>query len=1001
MSNSRKKNKMLAILLSIAMIFINFAVPSAGFAATSPSVYKVLFDVKDGDGHPVDSPSIHVWTEYWDGDTEDILPDENGRYEMDKYTDYNYTVSKEGYVAVSETLYTPEGPDAEMTLEITLQKDSPDQKKAEAVKKQFDKEIGALRPDFAKDKNICEMVLAKVKGYGGLDTEGVTVSLASSTDDSLIAKDGKINYIKKDELTGATNSKNVRCSFNFECGKAKATSSERTVTVGWDRDFFNSKIKDESKLLTADKIKGENKSLSEVTKDLTLPRCMGKSLQKVWSTVKWESSDPNVISFVKPEIDSDIYPLTGKVHPSDKDKTVTLTATFNANDTVLNSYLEKPVDFEQAIVKFDVTVKGNGAEKPTEAELKALLDKYYKADMLKDSITGDVIDTQNVTGDINLPRYTKIKGDDGKLVFKNKEIKVTSGNEKLVKINGYRANVDIFAKENPNVDLIVEFTRDGVTVEKKIPLKVGVVTDEELDAEIAKMELAKKHYFDGINDGSFENPESVTGDLHPFKEMRTDKDGKLVWIYNAKDYVGDGIVPDDFFEDSWEMEGAGYNKFKSSDNSVVRHDNLIVTKPENTTKVEISSLLSSAKYGKYAKAHPENEKLQKLYKQEVKVTVTVKGTKPDPQPEKPDVVKTVKLNVFGALAMDKAPAIYTGDVSSDEAKKAGFEKSEKYKNEVTVIDALVVLHRDMFGEDFDKNPENYLKMSKQGWISKIFGVETFNSGYLVNGKVPEYPDKPGTGSVANDTVLGANDTVSAFIYSDTTGYSDIYLEFTEKQITAKTGEKFTITLQGMKPMSFGAPDKMSPKAGFTVRLTSADNKDVYLEAVTNKDGNVEFKIPEPGVYTASVVAGAEYYIQPYAKVTVEKSESYDIDKKAAADVDAKIDAIGEVTLDKKADIEAARKAYDDLTEAQKKLVTKLEALEKAEAEYKALEDQLAADKKPGTDDKKPVTPDKKPGAQAPDSSKAPQTGDDTQTAGLVVLLISAICTAYMARKKEN
>ena len=52
-----------------------------------------------------------------------------------------------------------------------------------------------------------------------------------------------------------------------------------------------------------------------------------------------------------------------------------------------------------------------------------------------------------------------------------------------------------------------------------------------------------------------------------------------------------------------------------------------MTRPENSTQITISSLLSSEKYGKFAKDHPNNEKLQKLYKQEVSVTVTVKGTK--------------------------------------------------------------------------------------------------------------------------------------------------------------------------------------------------------------------------------------------------------------------------------------------------------------------------------------------------------------------------------------
>lgn len=56
---------------------------------------------------------------------------------------------------------------------------------------------------------------------------------------------------------------------------------------------------------------------------------------------------------------------------------------------------------------------------------------------------------------------------------------------------------------------------------------------------------------------------------------------------------------------------------------------------------------------------------------------------------------------------------------------------------------------------------------------------------------------------------------------------------------------------------------------------------------------------------------------------------------------ARIDAIGEVTLDSKEAIEAARAAYDNLTEEQKTLVTNYETLTKAEETYAALSDAAA------------------------------------------------------------
>ncbi|MGN0962690.1 MAG: hypothetical protein ACI4PP_03850, partial [Clostridia bacterium] len=65
-----------------------------------------------------------------------------------------------------------------------------------------------------------------------------------------------------------------------------------------------------------------------------------------------------------------------------------------------------------------------------------------------------------------------------------------------------------------------------------------------------------------------------------------------------------------------------------------------------------------------------------------------------------------------------------------------------------------------------------------------------------------------------------------------------------------------------------------------------------------------------------------------------------LDEAAAKAVDEKIAAIGEVTKDSKGAIEAARAAYDALTEGQKELVTKLDVLIAAEKAYADLTAEL-------------------------------------------------------------
>ena len=77
----------------------------------------------------------------------------------------------------------------------------------------------------------------------------------------------------------------------------------------------------------------------------------------------------------------------------------------------------------------------------------------------------------------------------------------------------------------------------------------------------------------------------------------------------------------------------------------------------------------------------------------------------------------------------------------------------------------------------------------------------------------------------------------------------------------------------------------------------------------------------------------------FTDVPEEKPSVDPEDEKAAKAVEDQINAIGKVTLESKKAIEAARAAYEKLSEAQKKLVGNLETLTKAEAELKKLEEQ--------------------------------------------------------------
>lgn len=911
----------------------------------SPIVYRnTTFAVTGNDGATITDADITV-KEGW---YTTLRPQEDGSYKLQAGKEYKYTITKDGYKEASGSFTVPDEA-GDYTFPVTLQSniDPADQAAVDAVKKAFDAEFGTLRPIYGTDSNIADMVLAKVKKYNlDVDVSNVKVSLATSEDTDYIGTDGTIHYVKSDLNSMGVYSKSLDCTFKFTCNNASAVSESRRVTVSWDQEYFRGKMQAEADQLTWDSIKGNNASQEEVTSDLTLPGCMGTSMRNIWSTVTWESSDPDVISIQNPSIDSPIYPRTGKINPKTEDTEVTLTATFRANDILLNEYIEKADSFGTITKTFKVTVKGSGSQAPTEEELKAILDKYYTADQLKDFTTQTQLDTANCTGDIQLPRYTRIKDENGEYVFNNKEITVTSSDANLMKINGYRAAVDLFTYDkDTTANLIVTFTREGVTATKEIPITVSVKDiNEKLDAEIAMMDYAKAHYFDGIK-GDNADADSITTNLHAFQEMYLDNEGKAVWVYNADDKTGAGIITDDYFDDPWIMEGQGYNHFKSSNNAVIQHENLVVNRPESNTQITISSLLSSEKYGQFAKDHLDNAKLQKLYKQEASVTVTVKGTKAEGEALKAKIqeANTLLESITEGTEAGQYPegtkdalseAIKAAQAVSDNAEATEAQQTEAItalakamkdcqdsripqSADVTVIagteantagktQALTVKATDAALYGYVKPEKVQAEVTVLDALADLHAVmygDAFKAApedYLVvnesgliskafgvtTANVSFFVNNKmplgdsGYGSMCNEAVLNSGDVLNVFFYNDTAGYSDEYLYFDSIACDIMAKKDFILNVKGFKA-AWG--EEASAQKDITVELRDSEGKTVAT-GTTDENGNVTLNAPAEGTYTAAIVKTPyEYYIPVDAKVVAKAHEhSYTTWKKVSS-----------------------------------------------------------------------------------------------------------------------
>lgn len=911
----------------------------------SPIVYRnTTFAVTGNDGATITDADITV-KEGW---YTTLRPQEDGSYKLQAGKEYKYTITKDGYKEASGSFTVPDEA-GDYTFPVTLQSniDPADQAAVDAVKKAFDAEFGTLRPIYGTDSNIADMVLAKVKKYNlDVDVSNVKVSLATSEDTDYIGTDGTIHYVKSDLNSMGVYSKSLDCTFKFTCNNTSAVSESRRVTVSWDQEYFRGKMQAEADQLTWDSIKGNNASQEEVTSDLTLPGCMGTSMRNIWSTVTWESSDPDVISIQNPSIDSPIYPRTGKINPKTEDTEVTLTATFKANDILLNEYIEKADSFGTITKTFKVTVKGSGSQAPTEEELKAILDKYYTADQLKDFTTQTQLDTANCTGDIQLPRYTRIKDENGEYVFNNKEITVTSSDANLMKINGYRAAVDLFTYDkDTTANLIVTFTREGVTATKEIPITVSVKDiNEKLDAEIAMMDYAKAHYFDGIK-GDNADADSITTNLHAFQEMYLDNEGKAVWVYNADDKTGAGIITDDYFDDPWIMEGQGYNHFKSSNNAVIQHENLVVNRPESNTQITISSLLSSEKYGQFAKDHLDNAKLQKLYKQKASVTVTVKGTKAEGEALKAKIqeANTLLESITEGTEAGQYPE-GTKDALSEAIKVAQAVSDNAEATEAQQTEAITALAKAMKDCQDSRIPQSadvtviagteantagktqaltvkatdaalygYVKPEKvQAEVTVLDALADLHAAmygdafkaapedYLVvnesgliskafgvtTANVSFFVNNKmplgdsGYGSMCNEAVLNSGDVLNVFFYNDTAGYSDEYLYFDSIACDIMAKKDFILNVKGFKA-AWG--EEASAQKDITVELRDSEGKTVAT-GTTDENGNVTLNAPAEGTYTAAIVKTPyEYYIPVDAKVVAKAHEhSYTTWKKVSS-----------------------------------------------------------------------------------------------------------------------
>lgn len=203
------------------------------------------------------------------------------------------------------------------------------------------------------------------------------------------------------------------------------------------------------------------------------------------------------------------------------------------------------------------------------------------------------------------------------------------------------------------------------------------------------------------------------------------------------------------------------------------------------------------------------------------------------------------------------------ELTGGEAEKYGY--TDKVEG-VSALDALVVSHELTFGDDFTpETAKDFLEVSSSGFITKLYGTETYVCGFYVNAGYPndgtKAPSGPGyNGTTVVNTKLNDGDTVDFFFYADGDAYSDYYT-WIDVPETMVTGEAITVTVKGFYAMEgYRYKDAAELKAaarpleGVGLAWVDADG---YIKpikgVVTDENGKATFTVVE-GAATGRLVA---------------------------------------------------------------------------------------------------------------------------------------------------
>ena len=492
-------------------------------------------------------------------------------------------------------------------------------------------------------------VQLKQLGFDDIDVKTKTASFSSSYEGAEVGisstydkTNGDVTffYLDPNASSGHSIDQLRRASVTFELsrdGKSVEYKPTKTVEIAWNEGKLQDLLDNAAEQLSIGYATGD--TAESVTQNLTLPYRAGANKK---FSVEWTSSDTDALSVSGDGWDD----YTGKVARKSSDRKVTLTAKVSVLPNVSDVKVTGGATHA-------VTVKGDPDKVASDkADLQAKVDAAFTYDNIKYYGTKTVADKDGLTADLQMPQPKNL-GVDGKYY----KVEYSASTDDIT-FNGYKGTVyqplpGAEAAKTKVTLTVTDKSNAEVTASRTLDFAISPQNQDELNAELFHLSLAKSTFSQGILDG--QDASNVTGSLHAPLKVYGQGTG-VNWCYSTEEASGHyGFV---FSELPGGTENT-YRLLKSSKPRVIAHENLILTRPEYNTKVTISGRLKSERFARYAERYPDNSDYAVLAGLDVSATVTVTGTSGQVAPEVTATCSVIGIDADGNQQTWTAAEPYT------------------------------------------------------------------------------------------------------------------------------------------------------------------------------------------------------------------------------------------------------------------------------------------------------------------------------------------------------